>query len=636
MIKKNLLALFVLFIISYTYSQDYNFNSSSIPENLKENANAVILFDDVTVEIRSQKSMVFKVKKAITILNKLGDKYKYVTVSFDKSRKIKNIKTIIYNSFGTEIKKVKRKEYRDVSMVDGGTLYADNRMLYYEHVPIGYPYTIYYEYEVESPNTAFLNSWKPIKSFATGVLSSSYKIIYPENISIQLKEDNLKDYPIEILKSENETSYSIKLVEPIRYEPLSPKLSKLMPRVQPVLNKFYAQGILGEAKNWKQLGKWEYDNFYKDVGELSETVKRNIIKLVDGVNNPIEKAKIVYQFVQNKTRYISVQVGIGGLKPMLANDVDRLGYGDCKALTNYTKSLLEAVGVKSYFTELYGGYEKLNMDFESPNIQGNHVILNIPNGESDIWLECTNQKIPFGYIANFTDDRDVIVIKPEGGEIKHTKKYTAEENLQFTKGKYAIDAQGAINAVIKIESSGTQYDDNLNDCEGENQKNLKILFKNKFSNINNIKFLKIEVANVKNKIRYDEDLEFEATSYATLSGNQMFITTNAFNKSSYVPKRVRNRKLPFEISRGYVDLDEVEIQIPANYDIEYLPKKVELASKFGVYAIEFTKVDEFSYLYKRKLQINEGSYEREAYEEYRKFRKSVRKYDNSKIILIKK
>lgn len=60
--------------------------------------------------------------------------------------RIQNIKTIIYNALGAEIKKVKKKEYKDVSQVAGGTLYADNRMLYYEHIPTSYPYTIYYDF----------------------------------------------------------------------------------------------------------------------------------------------------------------------------------------------------------------------------------------------------------------------------------------------------------------------------------------------------------------------------------------------------------------------------------------------------------------------------------------------------------
>ena len=93
-----------------------------------------------------------------------------------------------------------------------------------------------------------------------------------------------------------------------------------------------------------------YTSLIAHRGEIPETTKQKILTLVKGVNDPIEKARLIYDFVQKKTRYISVQVGIGGWMPMLANDVDRLSYGDCKALTNYTKSLLDIAGVESYYT----------------------------------------------------------------------------------------------------------------------------------------------------------------------------------------------------------------------------------------------------------------------------------------------
>ena len=67
----------------------------------------------------------------------------------------------------------------------------------------------------------------------------------------------------------------------------------------------------------------------------------------------IGKAKKIYQYVQDNTRYISVQVGIGGMQPITAKEVDLVKYGDCKGLTNYTKSLLDIVGVKSNYTRLY-------------------------------------------------------------------------------------------------------------------------------------------------------------------------------------------------------------------------------------------------------------------------------------------
>ena len=91
-----------------------------------------------------------------------------------------------------------------------------------------------------------------------------------------------------------------------------------------------------------------------------------------------EKAKIIYNYVQSKTRYVIIQLGIGSWKPMIVKDVDKLGYGDCKALTNYTRVLLENVGVSSFFTVIYGDSNKRDFDKDFVSIQGNHVILSIP------------------------------------------------------------------------------------------------------------------------------------------------------------------------------------------------------------------------------------------------------------------
>jgi transglutaminase-like putative cysteine protease len=164
--------------------------------------------------------------------------------------------------------------------------------------------------------------------------------------------------------------------------------------------------------------------------------------LVGTETDPVKKAKIIYKYVQEKSRYVNISIGIGGWKPMLASDVDRLGYGDCKALSNYTKALLKAVDVPSYNTILYGNPKKRNIEADFVSMQGNHMILAIPNKNSFIFLECTSQVDPFGYQGTFTDDRDVLVVKPEGGEIVRTKIYQDEDNAQKSKGKYAIAENG--------------------------------------------------------------------------------------------------------------------------------------------------------------------------------------------------
>lgn len=632
---KKIATLTFLFFNFLIYAQDTDFSSLSIPENLKENANSVILFEDVSIEIKSQNLMLITYKKAVSVLNKLGDANKFVTVHYDKNRKIRNIKTIIYNSGGAEIKKVKSKEYKDVSQFDGFSLYSDSRIYYYEHVPIDYPYTIYYEYEIETINTGFIPSWEPIESYLTSIVSSTYKLKTNDDLRVRINERNFDGFLISKNNDAINLEYKLSNFKGIEKEPYSPILENFTPKVLVGLNKFSLEGVNGEANNWKEFGKWRYDSLYNGNDILSEPIKIQIRKLVENITNPNEKAKVIYDYVQNKTRYISIQEGIGGWRPIKAEEVHNLGYGDCKGLTNYTKTLLDVVGVKSHYSVVWAGQEKKNVNPDFFSMQGNHVILNLPNDKGDIWLECTSQKMPFGHLGDFTDDRDVLVITPEGGEIKHTKIYKTEDNLQTTKGNYIIDIDGNITGDVYIESTGTQYDDNLLGNDGKNQKELDVIFKKYLSNINNIKFSKIEVFNNKEAFKFEEKLVFTANNYGVLNGTQLLIPINAFNNNSDAPARIRDRKLPFEISMNFQDIDEVKIALPTQLKIEYIPEKVELNTKFGTYSIEVIKTDDHNYLYKRTLKIISGNFQKEDYEPYRNFRKEIARHDNSKIILIK-
>jgi len=624
--------LFLVFAISL-YSQDYNFEFSKIPENLINNANSVVLFEDTFIEVQSQNQMTIEVNSAVTVLNKLGDNHSNVYVPFDKNQKIKSIETFIYDATGKEIKKVKSKEYEDVSAVDGGTLYGDSRMLYYKYTPVSYPYTIKKNYVLETINTGFVPSWCPVDSYLTSVLNSSYQIKSSEGLDIRFKEKNFENYAIEKEISLNKLSYRITNVEAISSEPYSPMLKEMTPNLLVGLFKFSLEGINGEANNWKEFGEWRYNSLLNGNDEILDSTKSEVLKLVDGISEPIEKAKIIYEYVQNRTRYISVQEGIGGWMPIKANDVHRLGYGDCKGLSNYTKALLNAVGVEAYYTIVWAGDENREVEADFFSMQGNHIILNLPTNNGDVWLECTNQKVPFGYLGDFTDNRNVLVITPNGGVIKRTKIYEASENLQKSVGKFEINNIGSINASLKITSNGTQYVDNLDRNDGVSEKELDALFKNYFSSINNIRFSKIKVFNNKKEMAFEEEIAFEASNYAVLIGDEMLMPLNAFNRSSFIPDRVRERKLPFEIVSGYLDVDEIEIKLPEEFNLVYMPENKILESKFGIYITELSKISEHTYLYKRTIQINEGEYSKVEYEEYRQFRKEINKYDQSKIIL---
>ncbi|MCF8273993.1 MAG: DUF3857 domain-containing transglutaminase family protein [Flavobacteriaceae bacterium] len=639
MLIKNIFNVLLLFTSLTIVSQENFYSSLTIPDNLKKNANAVLRVDESLIEISSIKSLKHNYKRVVTILNKEGNDFLNAQVYYDNKIIVKTLKATIYNEFGLEINKFKKSDFKDVAAVNDFSLYEDSRVKYLEYTPINYPYTVEFVFETETENTAWIPSWRPLEGYHISTENSTYKIIYDASIGIKTKEKNFSNVNIVNNSNDGILSYKAVNIEALKSEDYSPKFREFAPSLLVSPINFNYENYTGAINDWNNLGKWINDKLLVGRTTVSAETENLIKKLVDGIDNPIERAKIVYKFVQDNTRYISVQVGIGGIQPFPADEVDKVKYGDCKGLTNYTKALLKIVGVESYYTEVYATQESqisLENDFASLLGQANHVILNIPQeNQDDIWLECTSQKMPFGFIGDFTDNRDVFVITPEGGKIKHTKKYTTNENRQVTKGSFTVLNDGSIDLQSVIVSKGIQYDDKYW-IETKSERDLDTYYKKRWNYINNLVFNKKEILNDKDSIQFIETIKFTATNYSKIVGDRILFNVNTINRTTQIPDRYRERILPLKIYRGFKDVDEVEINLPQDYKIESLPQKVNIENKFGYYSFEITIKNDNILLYNRQFVVNDGEFPKEDYEEFRNFYKEVNKLDNSKIALIKK
>lgn len=631
--------IFVLVFPMLCFSQkDELLNSHTIPSALRENANAVVRWDDSYIEVKATNKMAHTNKRIVTILNSSGNSKVDAFLGYDKGVSIKKMEARIYNAHGKEIKRIKRNDFEDVSAVDGGTLYSDSRVKYLKYTPTDYPYTVLFETEVEYSYTAYIRRWMPIEGFSTSTEYSRYAFRYDPSNELNKSETNFEEFGVVNQSKPGEIHYEANNLKAIVYEAYSPNLKDITPYAMLNLKNFSYEGYVGNSNDWEGLGKWMHEQLLIGRTQVSEKTKNEIMNLVAGLDHPIDKAKVVYQYVQNNTRYISVQEGIGGIQPIDALKVDEVKYGDCKGLTNYTKALLDLVGVESYYTRVYASPNNLvdiNKDFASFLGQSNHVILNLPYEGTNIWLECTSQTSPFGYNANFTDDRNVFVIRPDGGEIVRTKVYTAEENLLDTKANIVLTEEGDIEAKINLNSYGTQYGYH----EGIQNRTLKdqtLHYKDYWNYISNVDILSMKYSNDKDMIRFTEDIELTAKKYASKTGDRLLLSPNFFNVLSKVPTRYRDRKLPFQIARGYHDTDEYVISIPENFEIEALQNDVLIENKFGKYSYSITKNDDHTLMFKRSFILNKGDYTKEDYENFRNFYLEVVKQDQSRIILIKK
>lgn len=620
----------ILFCQSYIYSQQ-GYSIASIPPELTEYANSVILNESVEIDVTDIAAIKKKSFRVIAVLNKLGDEDPRLYQYYDSNSSVAHIEATIYNAYGKEIAHFKKKDFLDVSRT-GSSMYADSRALYLNYTPTSYPYIVVFESEIKTGDSAFLAPWFPINGYAESTQKSVLKIKYSPANKPKYKSQNLEGYNITITEAPGELIFLGTDLKTIRYEEHSPSPSEIFPIVYIALNNFKLKKTSGSGTDWQQFGSWMQKALLSDVRNLPAGTIARVKSLVANETTNEGKARKIYQFVQDKVRYISIQIGIGGWKPMPATDVDRLSYGDCKALTNYTKALLDAAGVPSYYTVLYGDSMERDIMKDFTSMQGNHVILGIPDGDEITWLECTSQDAPYGFIGNFTDDRDVLIITPEGGKIAHTKIYGAEINTQINTAKVKVDAQGNVTATFKGISQGLQYGDKYRLTKRKKDE-VDQNYKDRWSYINGFSITDVTLNNDREHVVFTEEISLNIPKYANTVGNDYLFCANIFNQNKHIPPRIDHRKQNLYIGYGYLDIDTVEVTVPENFIVEALPEATVLETIFGKYEIQFAQTPKNTIIYTRKLRMEKGEYPPEEYENYRDFLRTITRLDKTKILL---
>jgi hypothetical protein len=371
----------------------------------------------------------------------------------------------------------------------------------------------------------------------------------------------------------------------------------------------------------------------KDRDILGVETKQGIQQLVKNVTSDYDKAKAIYEYMQNKTRYVSIQEGFGGWQPMDAETVNRLGYGDCKALSNYMKALLSAAGIKSYLTLVSAGKNPDPFFSDFPCNQFNHAILCVPINQDTIWLECTNQLLPFGFIGSFTDDRNALVINEDGGKLIRTRVYTASENRMERNILLELDASGGALLTTYARHSGVFYDDRQHFYLAGTEDKKKMILDD--ISLPGALLDKFDYRDVRAEVpSIDENLEVEVPRYATLSGVRMLVPLIPLDRLHEVPKKVINRKSDVVFRRSIFTCDTITLAIPRNFSVESVPGEIKNASRFGTYSLR-SLVKGNKVVCIREMDIKKGQYLPSAYTELIDFYKKIAAADNTKISLKK-
>jgi hypothetical protein len=631
-----LVNIFAFSVLNVAAQTDYDV--SHIEPRLLVGADAVLRTEETFFDVKSKAEAVMTRRYVVTILNEKGEEeYNQPVVGYDKFTKIMDIGGSIFDAAGKPLKKLKNADIKDYGNALSGDNISDNRfkMADFGKKSYPYPYTIEFSYQTRERNMMFYPKWSPVSESQTAVEKSVYKIKTPAGFKFRYKEYN--GVPT-VQKTTDAEGYEIFtwIISgvPAAKEDAYPLYSgDYKPMVITAPFDFEIQDYQGNFNNWEDLSRFYYAlNANRDV--LPPATVTEIKTLIKDAKSDQEKVLLIYKWMQARSRYVSIQLGIGGWQTIDAGTVAAKGYGDCKALTNFTLAALRQAGITCYAALIRAGEEaKIKPDF--PSSQFNHVIACAVLAKDTMWLECTSQTNEANFMGTFTGGRPALLVMPQGGKLVSTPDYGPHQNRRISRTKVKLDESGNGQVEVRTAYTGLQQESRkgvmLSYSKEEQKKWLT-----SHVNLPSLDLQNFELTEEKGKEpMIIEKLNMDVRNCATKTGTRLFVKTNLLSRPLALPagsERTTDFYLPFS-DYAFTDVDTISYQIPQKYKLETGLPSSQFDSIFGSFESK-TVFENNQILSYRKVMLKGGRYNASDYSAWIEFVKKIRKADRAQVVFV--
>lgn len=621
----------ILPLISFA-QQDYDIKK--IPATLLKNADRVVRYQHAEFDLNSPSKGKYNFYEVQTLLNQSAADELSFSFNSNKFKTLSSVTVRLLDAQGNEFRKYTKKNFSEV--INASDLVPEGKILSLDAQVYDFPVTVITEYELDFKGIFMLPPY--LMQYPKQSVERS-EFVFKSNSALDFRylEKNTDLQPAITNKGADKIYTWTATNLPARiYEESSGALENSFPIVLFAPVKFELDGYAGDMSTWKDLGRW-YNSLVKDDNKLSVENQKLIVDLVKDAKDEKEKIAALYKYMQKNFRYVSIQLGIGGLKPEPANMVHKLKYGDCKGLSNYMQACLNAVNIKSYVAWIRSGScnkSQVNIDPAFPYDHYNHQILCIPGSKDSIWLECTSSDSDAGYLGSFTSDRDALLMKEDGGVLVRTPRNEAENNSFTSTSTVTVNENGGGHAGISLAMNGdfkSRLFHRLAESTKEEQKDILVSelgFKQP-EKFNFYPGLTGQNANAKLDLELDKVPEFTA-------GTKMFLNQRLFRFNDIVLAANQNRTQDFYFPSPFKKSDTTIYFLPEGFEPEMLPGDQEFQCKYGRFSsrITFNK-NQHSLTCIATLVVSDNHIAAAGYGEVKKFFDNVQAFCNEKVVVKK-
>lgn len=610
-------------------------NAQTTPDSIYSGADAICKRHIQELVYEDAHKLVVKTLLEITVLNENGRKHTDFVIPYSPDESIKKLEATLYGADGKKIRSYREKDFTDQSVLMESTMLHDYRIKVLQVFYPNYPYTVVLETSQQINHILGIPGWMPQMDYRIGVEYSSYSFTYHDQFPIKYRL-NMLDQPLRSVPKPGLTNlkWEIRNLVPVQEEMYSPDFDEQTPSLYLVPECFEYRGSEGCYLDWNTYGKW-VGSLLKSRSDTNEDMEKAVKELVRNVEDEREKIKLIYKYMQNRTRYVSIQLGIGGFQPFPATQVEETGWGDCKALANYTKTLLHIAGIDAHYCVIGVDNREIKYDdFPSPD-QANHVILGVPVEADTMWLECTSQQLPFGFIPYSLQGRKVLWVdeKLDAGTLVSIPQPETSYNTRQRNIHLDLDANGNATGNMETLVKGGEISWLFPEIwmpEKEKERLIKEKYMMPGFSLLSFDFVLDETGNS----FASEKITMNLNQMASKTGDRLFVKSNMFGSKKNIPVKIKKRRAKLMIQNSFHHQDTVTIKIPEGYKVEHLPEGFELNKAFGnvkaTYEIKGNQL-----IYTKILNVRHYTGQPAEYNEFVDFLMQVNKADEQNFVLVK-
>ncbi len=600
---------------------------SSMPDIVKKDADVIKRYENILFEVKDIDRSTLTVHQIFTVMNEKGKKALRFSEYTDRYRILDDAEVKVFDAIGRPTVRYRQKDMTTEASFSG--LIDDGKITSVSFPASTYPVTYELKYTVRYKGNLLFPSYE-IQEANQSVESSVFTARVPKDLDLRFKEKNITIKPETSMEGEYKTyRWTVRNLPAVKYEAgsVSP-----YPYVMLAPNRFKFDEYEGDMSTWKDFGTWLY-NLNKGLDKLPADRVAFFRNMVKNIADDHEKIKVLYEYLQKNFRYVSIQLGIGGLRAFSAEFTDKKKYGDCKALSNCMQAMLKAVGINSYMAIINAGVNALAMDVDFPSKHNNHAILCVPLVKDTVWLECTSNTNDFNVLGSFTENRNALLVTEKGGVLVETPVSTSAENTFHAHTVITLQDDGSGSTLTTFKTTG-EYKEEMRYIIEEKRDDQKeyLVHGLHFKQPDDFAFKLKEGAGrytTTLDLTYEKIHEFNA-------GNKLFISPRIYKLWTSVLPKAEDRKQDFYFSFPLEKSDTTVFKLPAGFSVEALPKVKELSNSYAGYSTRYWYNETEKAVYATaSLVLKKHRIEAAGYADIKKFFDEVLMDDTQRIVLKK-